>query len=46
MCCDICPFFDECEEIGKVKDSCCSECPDYDECIGEGFNKEDEEEES
>jgi hypothetical protein len=46
MCCDICPFFDECEELGKVKDSCCSECPDYDECIGEGFKKEEEEEES
>ncbi len=45
MCCDICPFFEECEELGKVKDSCCSECPDYDECIGEGFGKEEEEEE-
>lgn len=45
MCCDICPFFEECEDLGKVKDSCCSECPDYDECIGEGFGKEEEEEE-
>lgn len=45
MCCDICPYFDECEELGKVKEGCCRECPDYDECMGEGYNEGEEEEE-
>lgn len=34
MCCDICPYYDECEGLGKVKEACCSECPDYQECLG------------
>ncbi len=47
MCCDICPFYDECEETGKIKDKCCPECPDYENCVGaeEDYEEEEEEEE-
>ncbi len=44
MCCDICPYYEECEELGKLRDTCCDECPDYDECmIGDEFEEESEE---
>lgn len=45
MCCDICPYFDECQEAGKHRDECCPECPDYEECMGEELIEEEEEEE-
>ncbi|MCX7785088.1 MAG: hypothetical protein N2201_02495 [candidate division WOR-3 bacterium] len=44
MCCDICPYYEECEELGKLRDDCCDECPDYDECMAGGFEEESDEE--
>ncbi|MEO0076182.1 MAG: hypothetical protein ABIK33_00230 [candidate division WOR-3 bacterium] len=41
MCCDICPFYDECQELDKLDENCCSECPDYSDCQGEKFDEED-----
>lgn len=32
MCCDICPFYDECEELEELQDECCRECPDFEDC--------------
>lgn len=32
MCCDICPFFDECEELDELQPDCCPECPDFGNC--------------
>lgn len=40
VCCDICPYYDECEELDELQEDCCLECPDYYEC------QEEEEEES
>lgn len=45
MCCDICPYFDDCQEAEKLRDGCCPECPDYEECMGEERIEEEEEEE-
>lgn len=49
MCCDICPYFEECQELDKLQENCCAECPDYADCMGgeeyqEEFNDEDSEE--
>jgi hypothetical protein len=44
MCCDICPYFDECQELGKLQETCCAECPDYNECAGEGFETDESDE--
>lgn len=44
MCCDICPYYDECQELDKLQENCCVECPDYNECSGEGFGNEELEE--
>jgi len=41
MCCEICPYYEECKELGKLKDTCCEECPDYYECMGAGLERED-----
>jgi hypothetical protein len=32
LCCDICPFYDECEELDELLDECCRECPDFLDC--------------
>jgi hypothetical protein len=32
MCCDICPYYDECEELEELQEECCPECPDYHDC--------------
>jgi hypothetical protein len=46
MCCDICPYYEECQELDKLQDNCCAECPDYSECIGgEGYEEELDEDE-
>jgi hypothetical protein len=45
MCCDICPYFDECQELDKLQETCCVECPDHNECAGEGFETEESGEE-
>lgn len=45
MCCDICPYYDECQELDKLQEDCCSECPDFNECKGKG-QEEDEFEEN
>ncbi len=34
MCCGICPEYDDCEKLERLKNYCCEECPDYEECIG------------
>ncbi len=34
MCCNLCPYYEECEEIKKLKEICCPDCPDYEECMG------------
>ncbi len=34
MCCDICPYYEDCEELGKIKRNCCPDCPDFEECMG------------
>lgn len=44
MCCDICPYYDECQELDKLQESCCGECPDYEECIGANYEQNAEEE--
>ena len=41
MCCDICPYFDECEDTDELQDDCCRECPEYPDCQ----NKDDTEDE-
>jgi hypothetical protein len=47
MCCDICPYYEECQELDKLQENCCAECPDYSECIGgEGYEEELDEEET
>ena len=32
MCCELCPYSDECEELDEVQDECCPECPDFEDC--------------
>jgi hypothetical protein len=44
MCCDICPYYDECQELDKLQENCCGECPDYQECIGVNYEQNEEEE--
>lgn len=41
MCCDICPYFDECKDFDKLDENVCPECPDYRECISEKEISED-----
>jgi hypothetical protein len=43
MCCDICPYYEECLELDKFQENCCAECPDYAECSGESYEEVDEE---
>lgn len=43
MCCDICPYYEDCEELGRVRDTCCPDCPDYDGCMGGEIEEEAEE---
>ncbi|MEO0072207.1 MAG: hypothetical protein ABIK10_02030 [candidate division WOR-3 bacterium] len=41
MCCDVCPYYNDCEETGKCTEKCCPDCPDYDHCMGnENFDEE------
>jgi hypothetical protein len=42
MCCDICPFFDECEELDELQEDCCRECPDFGDCQAEDRSSGDE----
>jgi len=44
MCCDICPFFDECEELDELQEECCRECPDFGDCQAEDRGSEEESE--
>lgn len=44
MCCDICPFFDECEELDELQEECCRECPDFRDCQVEDRGSGDESE--
>jgi hypothetical protein len=44
MCCDICPFFDECEELDELQEDCCRECPDFGDCQAEDRGSGDESE--
>jgi hypothetical protein len=44
MCCDICPFFDECEELDELQEVCCRECPDFGDCQVEDRGSGDESE--
>lgn len=48
MCCDVCPYFDECEELDDLREECCADCPDLSDCQGglEGALKETGGEES
>lgn len=32
MCCDVCPYYDECIALNKTRKECCQECPDYEDC--------------
>ena len=32
MCCDICPYYDECDELDELQEECCPECPDFGSC--------------
>ncbi|MCS7258360.1 MAG: hypothetical protein NZ601_03200 [candidate division WOR-3 bacterium] len=34
MCCDVCPYYEDCEETGKTTNECCPDCPDYENCVG------------
>lgn len=43
MCCDICPYFDECEELDELRADCCQECPDYFDCREHASDEELEE---
>jgi hypothetical protein len=44
MCCDICPFFDECEELDELQEDYCRECPDFGDCQAEDRGSGDESE--
>jgi len=46
MCCDICPYFDECEDLDELQEDCCPECPDYHDCQERDAEQSEEEEES
>lgn len=35
MCCEICPEYEDCEKVERLKNYCCEECPDYEACMGE-----------
>jgi len=41
MCCDICPYFDECSALNKTRSDCCQECPDYADCMEFEENEEE-----
>ena len=43
MCCDICPFYDECEELDELQEDCCRECPDFGDCQAEERSSEETE---
>jgi hypothetical protein len=43
MCCDICPFYDECEELDELQEDCCRECPDFSDCQAEERGSEETE---
>lgn len=57
MCCEICPSYTNCEELGHFppkrlagpppaeNDLCCISCPDYPSCHDEGQSKKDGEDE-
>jgi hypothetical protein len=32
MCCDICPYYDECAELEELQENCCADCPDFADC--------------
>ena len=34
MCCDSCPYHDDCSAKNELEDKCCRKCPDYDVCFG------------
>lgn len=40
MCCEICSYYKDCEELGKIKNSCCPDCPSYEECMGGEIEEE------
>jgi len=35
MCCDLCPQYESCDELGELRRECCPQCPDYEECMEE-----------
>lgn len=41
ICCDLCPYYDECKVLNKIRDGCCQECPDYEDCIELEENEEE-----
>jgi hypothetical protein len=43
MCCDICPFYDECVELDELQENCCRECPDFGDCQSESRDTQEEE---
>ncbi len=42
MCCEICPYYKDCEDLGKIRQACCPDCPDYGECLGSEVESEGE----
>jgi len=32
MCCDLCPEFEDCEDVAEGPEYCCSRCPEYEDC--------------
>jgi hypothetical protein len=46
VCCDICPYYDECKDLDNLNENCCPECPDYKECSGEKEYQDEELEET
>jgi len=41
MCCDSCPYYDDCSANNELEEKCCRKCPDYEVCF-EIINEEDE----
>ncbi|MEO0074949.1 MAG: hypothetical protein ABIK31_02435 [candidate division WOR-3 bacterium] len=42
MCCEVCPYYDECRDMETLNENCCPECPDYEECqANEKYDEED-----
>ncbi len=41
MCCDICPYYNECKALNKTRNECCQECPDYEDCTELEENEEE-----